>query len=229
MDKILFAGQGSKIFAVREIVEKIFGTVPFIDNYQENAVSLGLCYYTGVLEGRNKAGPLLLDTNYTAIKVRCTSPKKPESSPNANDADFFVSHNHNENDAYTYVLGLANTIPTTKIYSVGLAGPGRIVIELWEESTIDGVEDAVVGAIPVEIETDASSVLLVLKVDHNRTIMVAVKNDKRKTIEYYQLNNTLIGTGSGFWYDGNDFGSTEGYTKLPFRPIPGARALSTGT
>ena len=51
---VILAGQGSKVFTIREIIEDLFRGIPLIHHFQETAVVHGLANFTGQINGAFK-------------------------------------------------------------------------------------------------------------------------------------------------------------------------------
>jgi molecular chaperone DnaK (HSP70) len=71
-DLVLLAGQGAKIFTVREAIETALGDArpEFIDQFQELAVVHGLASYSQVMQGHAK-DLLLLDLTHRGLAIEC--------------------------------------------------------------------------------------------------------------------------------------------------------------
>lgn len=67
---IYLTGQGSKLFSVRQLIQKLFPGEELIDQYQEGAVCQGLARQSGILSGNVKE-LLLLDVFHHNIDVLC--------------------------------------------------------------------------------------------------------------------------------------------------------------
>ena len=116
VDIVFLAGQGGKIFTVREIIEKLFPNVPIVNRFQETAVIQGLCAYTGVFRGLDPH-LLLVDTNYCTIGIKCID-EKPLKSFRLFDpeAELLISGLEEENTSIGEILSLGTIIPTRKVY-----------------------------------------------------------------------------------------------------------------
>jgi molecular chaperone DnaK (HSP70)/uncharacterized caspase-like protein len=75
---VLLAGQGTKIFTVREIAERFDPGVPVLSQYQETAVGRGAGFIAGVLSGSIR-DHLLLDVLRYGIAIRCTRAYEEET------------------------------------------------------------------------------------------------------------------------------------------------------
>lgn len=67
---IYLTGQGSKLFSVRRLIQKLFPGEELIDQYQEGAVCQGLARQSGILSGSIKE-LLLLDVFHHCVDVLC--------------------------------------------------------------------------------------------------------------------------------------------------------------
>lgn len=219
VDLVFLAGQGSKLFTVREVIEKLFPHTPIASTLQETAVVQGLCLYSGVLRGVFQ-GLLLLDTNYCAIAI------KYRESADSDDVDFLISGVGEENKLLAEVLPLRTTIPNRKTYSCKATNvKSNVKITVVEINTFGQVEHPPIGEIEVEVPNDGEFELTV-DVDNSRTIYFAIANPATKKIHYYRINNLFYGddhSSSGKHFSSDAYLTTPhfrrleeaGYTQVP--------------
>lgn len=202
LDLVFLAGQGAKIFAVREAIERIFPNRPIVNKFQESAVIQGLCVYTGVLLGSH-TNLILMDTNYYGIGVRCArifrkdnlrERRMPLSLQSRNvdgdEPEFLVSGLENMNENIYPILKLGTTIPTAKQF-VGKANDiknGVLSLKLVETDTSGEVHNFL-GTVEFEIE-EGSQFGIQMHVDANNTITIRLfTGESTKKLHAYQLNN----------------------------------------
>jgi molecular chaperone DnaK (HSP70) len=191
IDAIVLAGQGMKVFTVRDILEEMFSDVPVISDYQENAVVTGMCKYSGVFSGY-EANLLLVDSNYTAIGISCPDIKKIQGEIGSSH---FVA-----DDKWIFeALPLNTTIPTFKSFEVLFKdNDGKIILELLEiTSTREGKEYSKIGQIIIEAEESITWLYVFIDVDANRTTAVSIANPLNHEVYEYQINNFFTKTSTG--------------------------------
>ncbi len=190
-NSVFLAGQGAKIFTVREAIEKLFPNIPIISKLQETAVIQGLCTYSGVLRGPRK-DLLLLDTNYCAIGVKCIESKTLflVNSPTEPRAELLFSGNEDENKVVAEVLPLTTTIPTLAHYTCKVTNieKGKVRVEIVEINTFGEAKKELVGTVEVEV-LSGDEFGLTIEVDAYRTINLIVSNFSSRTVATYQVNN----------------------------------------
>lgn len=177
IDLVLSAGQGAKIFTVRETIERLFPGIPIESKFQENAVSLGLAKYTGVLKGVIR-GELLLDALPTTVGVKCKS---------HDDATLTIATNPFDNVIPFAFLPRDTTIPTQKTEMCVLSESyqGEVHLTFVEISGVGAV-------IPVaeEVLFLPHEFKMTFDVDANRTIFVHLNHrHSGERIRSIQLNN----------------------------------------
>jgi molecular chaperone DnaK (HSP70) len=194
LDYILLAGQGSKLFTIREVIERLIverfeKKLSIIESHQESAVVYGLCTYTGVLRGFQK-NLLLIDTNYRGIGIKC----KEILDEKGEGPDFIISPKENENTKTYELLQLNTTIPTfisrrTAAWEK-LEGKITLPIKFVEIDPEKGKNsESFIGKVDIEVQGNAKPLTIYLDCDANRTIVVSIANPTNKNIENYQLNN----------------------------------------
>ncbi|WP_067886010.1 Hsp70 family protein [Actinomadura chibensis] len=182
---VLLAGQGTKIFTVREQLAAADLGGEVVDHFQETAVVQGLGSQAGVLTGTVK-NTLLLDLTRRGIGVRCADrrgdPPLVTGDPAA-DREIMP------------VVEPFTTIPTKRTESVRLAPPGgaspralQVALQVVEYL---GEDVEVVGTVPVETGPRGRIVEVTVDIDANATIAVSVPGlDGRE--RHRQLNNFFL-------------------------------------
>ena len=199
ISSVLLAGQGSKIFTVAETIQKVFGAVPVIRSHQETAVAQGLARQAGILQGTYK-GTLLLDCIPNVIGLRCLSAEKisalSEVGPDETKLTFVISENPAENRETHPIVNFSTTIPARINCVMVPARPGMkdFTLELVEVSNLDK-NSVGLGTISIHIPRRLGYAMFNLEIDASRTISVIVKDDERKELRAYQLNNSLLRSG----------------------------------
>jgi molecular chaperone DnaK (HSP70) len=187
IDRIFLAGQGAKIFCVRELLEQRFVGIPLEDSFQENAVAFGIGRYSGVLTGVVK-DRILLEALPFAIGVRC-SRNIPEAERTSR-AESEISSDRAKNTILTLLLGSHTTIPTRKAEYFRLdAAPGcAIPIDLVERDVTGRIETPI-ATVDVTVGVGIPEVLCTIDVDADRTLGCLVENLSTGSSSRYQLNN----------------------------------------
>jgi hypothetical protein len=85
LDLVLLAGQGSKIFTVREILDGLDLPTRVMDSLQETAVAHGLASYASELSGQSRS-VLLLNVLHRGLGIRCLPGGTPETRTISRDA-----------------------------------------------------------------------------------------------------------------------------------------------
>jgi molecular chaperone DnaK len=185
--RVFLAGQGAKIFCVRELLESRFPGVPIEDAYQENAVAFGMGRYSGVLRGIVK-NRLLLEALPFALGVRIARQIRPsEQESRAFDA---ISADRSKNVLTAMIVNSHTTIPTRKSDYFRLDGaPGSIVPFDIIERDVTGKRLSPVGTIEVPIGSGTPECECSVDVDANRTITLTIRNFSTGADAYYQINN----------------------------------------
>lgn len=176
---LLSAGQGAKIFTVHETITRLFPGIPVETKYQENAVSLGLARYTGVLKGviRNE---LLLDTIPTSVAVKCVYFADVSSQ-------FTFSTDAAKNQLPGILIRRDTTIPTKRTCSCTLIDSPLPNVQItFVEVEADGATTVITEkalTLPQQFE-------ITIEVDVNRTLLVHFHlTGSTKVIYSIQLNN----------------------------------------
>jgi molecular chaperone DnaK (HSP70) len=176
---VLSAGQGAKIFTVHETITRLFPGIPVEAKYQENAVSLGLARYTGVLKGviRNE---ILLDTIPTSVALKCVYFVDVSSQ-------LTISTDAAKNQLPGILVRRDTTIPTKRTYSCTLTDSRQQDIPItFVEVEADGAMTVItekVLALPQLFE-------ITIDVDANRTLLIHFQlGGSRRIIHSIQLNN----------------------------------------
>ncbi|MFY1689131.1 Hsp70 family protein [Plantactinospora sp. WMMB782] len=181
--KVVLAGQGGKIFTVREQIDQALPGAPVLSEFQETAVIHGLGRYTGVLTGRVK-DVLLLDALGFGVGFRC---KSIHPGTGARDPGHCrLSHEFTDNTEVYPLIDPATTIPTKRsetIQLVGRAGTPHI-LELVELPTAGG---DVFGR--AEIRATGREVLVTADVDANHLVLVSVRDMMTGETVEYQLTH----------------------------------------
>jgi len=192
---VILAGQGSKIFTVREIIGRLFPNVKIESKYQETAVAYGLGRYSGVLRGVD-SGYLLLDCLPFEIGMRCIRVMEEDESK-SEEKGFVVSVEPSANRIIFPILESDKTIPTRGSFYGKVSGTAEVVrLSLVERGTSGGTDDErLLGVleVPVEGRSDQTQIEITVDVDAARTITMCATNHSTKKIVGVQLNN--------FFYD----------------------------
>jgi molecular chaperone DnaK (HSP70) len=176
---LLSAGQGAKIFTVHETIARLFPGIPVETRYQENAVSLGLARYSGVLKGVVR-DQVLLDTVPTSVALKCVYIVEVSS-------ELTISTDEAQNQLPGVLVRRDTTIPTRRTFSCAFTGLHRDNVKLtFVEVEIGGATTIITEkelALPREFE-------MTIDVDANRTLLVQFQIMHSRTIIYsIQLNN----------------------------------------
>ncbi|HKQ03739.1 MAG TPA: Hsp70 family protein [Blastocatellia bacterium] len=188
----LLAGQGTKIFAVRETIEKLLPELRIETRYQESAVVQGICKYTGVIDGINRS-LLLIDSNYTAITTECMTvieTKERFFDPSVEEY-FIISGNEKQNNLSYDLVPLGSAVPRVIYRGVGFrdATDGKIRLKITEKSNLEEINNSVLGSICIEVDKEEGQFEIVMDCDVSRTIVMWIKNPSKREILGFQLTN----------------------------------------
>ncbi len=188
---VLLAGQGTKIFTVREQLEALDLGAEFVTHFQETAVIHGLGRQAGVLSGEVRT-TLLLDLLHRGVGVRCLRTKEgtvASGSRDGQDEDLVEIDSDPKLNTTTYeIVPRRTTIPTRRTVRARLAATRR------EPVTIDLVEFLDSRPVPIgTVQLPGSSATrdaeLTIDVEADTTIVLEVKDLGSKEVHRYQLNN----------------------------------------
>jgi molecular chaperone DnaK (HSP70) len=176
---VLLAGQGAKIFTVREQIENVLPGVPVLSKYQETAVVQGLGLQCGVLTGGAK-DLLLLNTLRFGVGVRCQNIDTRTRGVNEL-SEHAVSPDPSRNREVIQVLDSSTTIPTYRFEGLRLTGQPGTLHEL-EIVELPLSADLVLGRIPavatgnkieLRVDVDASGIVIFIVKDLNNDVRTA--------------------------------------------------------
>jgi molecular chaperone DnaK len=188
LDFILLAGQGSKVFTVREVLERRLPDVRVIREFQDTAVVRGLAHQTGILNGERK-DLLLLDVLHEGLGIRCS--KLDGTMP-------VVSRDPAENRRFLRIVEPGKVIPAARFERVTVAGEPARPLRLTV-AEVTGLTEEAMEVAEIEVVTAAPRAVLdvAFDIDENRTIVLAVSERDGATMEpleggaaaAYQLTN----------------------------------------
>jgi molecular chaperone DnaK len=205
VDRIFLAGQGAKIFCVRELIKQRFPGVPLEDAHQENAVAFGIGRYSGVLNGIVK-DRLLLEAIPFSLGIRC-SRIVPLEEELTGHALFTVSVDPAMNTEKRMLLRPNTTIPTRKVDFGKIDGKAGAIVNLQIiETDIMQRTDTDIGMIEIRLGNGRPEFECVIDVDANRTVAIKIDNFSTGETLYYQANN--------FFTESIGFGGSEPASKL---------------
>lgn len=211
---VFLAGQGTKIFTVREQLEALGLTGGYISEYQETAVVNGLGRQAGVLSGRVR-NSLLLNIAQDGIGIRCKLYDRPARGDK--EAYALVSADPRRNSDEVALISRYTTIPTVRHDIFTFEGaPGQYLTLEFVEFRVNGVE--AIGQVRIPADDTDNDVELKIDIEADGTILATVTSERNMQKRRYQLNN--------LYRDGRDwapFGELEaallGYSVWPLRPI----------
>ncbi|MCA2215450.1 Hsp70 family protein [Jidongwangia harbinensis] len=180
--QVMLAGQGGKIFTVREQIEQLLPGVTVVSRFQETAVVHGLGRYTGVLKGW-LSNVLLLDALGFGIGFRC---RRGTSEGERLDNPSILAADPAANVDVFPLIEPATTIPTKRSEMVRLDGPpGTPHVLEFVELPEAGDE----GFGHIEIRSEGTEVNLVADVDAYHLVVISVQDIASGQVSEYQLTN----------------------------------------
>ncbi|MEY9862958.1 molecular chaperone DnaK (HSP70)/uncharacterized caspase-like protein [Catenulispora sp. GAS73] len=205
---VFLAGQGSKIFTVREEIEKMGLDIPVVSTYQETAVVFGLGHAAGVLNGQVRDA-LLLDVTHRELGLCVAVPptKFTRVEP---------------------IFPQNASFPIKRYKSLATRGseePQQLII--IENGDGHQAETAAVIELPTG-DTDRN-IEIVIEIDANATIIFGVDDPERRAMYSVQLNNlrrcgrnSLYSTYPEKWL----LRLLDGWSAWPTVPINGTRVTT---
>lgn len=180
---IVLAGQGSKIFTVREQLDALFPGARLVAGYQETAVAHGLSRQAGVLTGRVKDG-LLLDVVPFGVGLRV---QRSVVGSGPEPAQAVIAPDPVANTEIAVLLEKHTTAPTRHVRQLHLAGPVGAPHPL-EIVELPAGSANVFGRI--DLRAPQHSAWLTLDVDANQTVRVILTDNRDdRHGATYQLNH----------------------------------------
>ena len=186
---IVIAGQGAKLFTIRELIAKRFPGVPVRDAFQESAVAVGMGLYTDIFKGKLHDA-LLLDSIPVEIGFRYAH----KADLTRDGPEIEISTDPDENTVTGIAIPRDTTIPTKRRITARLKRATRHLPQLdfveigYDRSTAQ----TVIGSVPLDRLGENPSLVLDFDVDANRTIFVRLSGDSGSIS--VQLNNFFPGT-----------------------------------
>lgn len=168
---VVLAGQGAKIFTVRELIERRFPGIHIEQRYQETAVALGMGIYSDVFKGRKK-DMLLLDALPTEIGIRCAREVDFETER----CHIEISSDPEENKLAAVLVPRDTTIPTkstlvARLRKVGIQNSSIEFVEIGYRSS----DQTLIGTVPISGLESEKRFALTADIDANRTIVVDIE------------------------------------------------------
>jgi molecular chaperone DnaK len=191
--KILLAGQGSKIFTVRDELQLFesdteHGT-SYVTQFQETAVAYGLGLEAGVISGTQK-DVLLLDLSGIGIGVRCAAPAKyrQDGDKKTLESPIILAADNSANNKIGMLISSDTNIPTQRREEMQLPSsadkPLRVVIVEDRHGEILEIGDVMLPGHPEERRVE-----LMIDIDNGNTITIQVNDRIRQEYRRFQLNN----------------------------------------
>jgi molecular chaperone DnaK (HSP70) len=211
---VFLAGQGTKIFTVREQLEALGLGSNYISGYQETAVVHGLGRQAGVLTGLVR-DTLLLNIAQDGIGIRCKQPDRTETLVIAAETLVIAA----DSDLNTYDAPLADryaTIPTRRSQKFKIDAPSSQQVDLeFVEFRAAGVEPIGRVRIPSCGPDDDGEIAIDIEADG--TIVAGITFHVSMQVRTYQMNNLLRAVP---WSLDDDLEKAiQGYEVWPLRPI----------
>ncbi|MEV6303304.1 Hsp70 family protein [Actinoplanes sp. NPDC051861] len=196
LDLILLAGQGAKIFTVREELAKLFPQVAVESTYQETAVVLGLARQSRMVSGV-EGSALLLDLTHRGLGFRYTPAGETEHGLRA------AKDGRGGSELVTLVER-SSTIPAMRSEVVSFAGRADepLRIEVVERSRLSAVrpgaapEHLTIGELEVPAAGSEVDVAIEFHLDHRNVFSVLVEDMTNRHLHDVQLSHLYHRRGS---------------------------------
>lgn len=215
---VLLAGQGTKIFTVREQLEELGLGSGYVPGFQETAVAHGLGRQAGVLSGRVKES-LLLDIAQNGIGVRCKDDGQRRADGTEEQYGIIASDSR-LNREVSHLIPRHTTIPTKRsdIFRIEKRGGTDAPVEFVE---IRASDTEVIGQVHIPYIRNAD-VEISISIEADSTITAEIANFANMQRRSYQLNNLYRFGRRGLWsWKGDEEleHALRGYEVWPVRPI----------
>lgn len=198
---VLLAGQGSKIFTVREELDRFGHEARYVAQFQETAVAYGLGWQAGVLSGAVH-DMLLLDLLSVGIGVRCVEPstyirdgvivsptyRRSMYSSDSRETPVVISSNSAENKKECPLVTADSTIPTLRWEMARLSSsPDKpVCLEIVEnrKGVVTKIGDIIVPGHHQDRDVD-----VICDIDAGNTVTVEIVDSTLRECRRFQLNN----------------------------------------
>ncbi|MEV6549245.1 Hsp70 family protein [Streptomyces sp. NPDC051597] len=220
---VLLTGLGGKIFTVRESLEGMLDDVEFIEQYQDLAVGHGLALYSSIfatLPTKRDSLPLLVDVSHRSIGIRCAPVGDPDSHRMAKAP---AADSHTE-----VIFERLWIIPTRRSDVFTFVGaPGADVVLPVIEKSKTSDEDVEIGVVSFPVEQEEVEIELIVDIDASSVILLIVVDHTNATYRLYQLNQYHQ---PAYWSHGETLDLLlDGWTVYGVEPIDPAFQTSDGS
>ncbi|SAL86424.1 molecular chaperone DnaK [Caballeronia choica] len=164
IDSVMLAGQGCKIWSVRQLIGRMFPKHDIVDKFQETAVISGLAEYARVLLGQ-RANLLLLDLLPAELSIAYCE-------DNSEKPILVISSDENLNKEQAAIVTLGTTIPHLHEFDVLLKGPDRIYTISVSE-TLNG-EISALGSVKVLVTPGITKLRISIDIDATSVVYLKV-------------------------------------------------------
>ena len=220
---VFLAGQGTKIFTVREQLMAAGLDDGQVIEYQETAVVHGLGRQAGVLSGRVR-NTLLLNIAQDGIGVRY----QPAQRPPRDDKDpiGIIAADSRLNTQVVPIIGRYTTIPArrTERFTFEAAADRHLTLE-FVQFKASGTET--IGQVRIPGLGKATDAEIMIDIDAGGTIIAEITNQASLRKYSYQLDN-LHQAGQEWWPDDELEKALDGYAVWPLRPITDPEPVPPG-
>jgi len=180
VDTVMLAGQGCKIWPIKQFISSITQGRRVIFKYQEAAVAIGLARYAAVLNGNNKK-LLLLDVLPTTVTLAYSREERAKNLTN-----YAISSDMNANNRQLRLLSAGSSIPTKQNINLALIGPEHTYEIVLNETHVDG-ELTELARIELIADGSMKAIELILRVDADMSVVLILQsgdNPNQKSLKY---------------------------------------------
>jgi molecular chaperone DnaK (HSP70) len=197
LDLCLLAGQGSKIFTVREVLERLDLHARVIDALQETAVVHGLSNQAGVLAGLNR-DILLLNVLHRGLGIRRSTDAPPQPAKDVPEQDFgLISRDETRNTETVTLIDHLVTITTKRSEFFRVTdGDGPVPITVVQPGRSPDEPDELLGTFHFDPEGSNVQLEIAFDIDTSATaglIVVDRANGRERRWQLNHLHTKLMG------------------------------------
>ncbi|MET0382595.1 MAG: Hsp70 family protein, partial [Burkholderiaceae bacterium] len=182
VDAIMLAGMGSKIWPVRQLIDRLAQGREVIARHEESAVVTGLARYAAVLRepfGRGWRELLLIDALPSSVYIDCERRAESGGSIDGDSPPCVLSSSAGMNTSPVRILSAFSLFPVAGSCTLELGGPAQRHTLVVYEADRDG-RRVDLARIAIDAAGDRRKVTLKLDVDENSTLQLTLDGPSRE-------------------------------------------------
>jgi molecular chaperone DnaK (HSP70) len=193
---IVLAGQGTKLFSLRDSIKNLFPDRSIFDRYQDSAVARGLGLYLRTLtHGVSVSRPMLLLNVYgksMGLKYALNRTVSPVGRKDSNCIE--IAPNRTGNTFRCLIIDSETTIPTKKLREVAFE-ESMPTMEIMPIEVFNAGQESPLGTVVIErLTEDVTSLDIVVDISADFTVVLEINSASkvpsgRDRIFCFQINN----------------------------------------